>query len=222
MMAPTLTPAAVVERAAHLADAEGYDALTLARVARSLGVQSPSLYAHIRSLDALRDGVAMLAFGELAAAVADAVMGRSGMDALSGYADAHRSYAFRRPGCWEALQRPSGAEVPASPAARRLVEVTTAVFRGYGLALPNLVHGIRIVGSAINGFVTLERAGSFAHSEPPADSSWPELVAALDAMLRTFAARPGTRPDAPPDASPPPEPATAVHPGLADTPGATP
>ena len=37
----------VVEAAATVADAEGLEAVTLARVAAVLGVRSPSLYAHV-------------------------------------------------------------------------------------------------------------------------------------------------------------------------------
>ncbi|MGZ3638658.1 MAG: TetR family transcriptional regulator, partial [Ktedonobacterales bacterium] len=42
---------AVIQAAADLVDAEGLDALSLARLAEKLGVRTPSLYNHISSLD---------------------------------------------------------------------------------------------------------------------------------------------------------------------------
>src|SRR6185437_527132 len=44
-----LSTAAVVAAAAEIADAEGLDRLTLARVAAAAGVRTPSLYNHVES-----------------------------------------------------------------------------------------------------------------------------------------------------------------------------
>ena len=50
---------AVVAAAAALADAEGLERLTLARLAQQLGVRSPSLYAHVDGLEDLRTRLAI-------------------------------------------------------------------------------------------------------------------------------------------------------------------
>ncbi|MBB2975505.1 AcrR family transcriptional regulator [Microbacterium endophyticum] len=190
MRTSTLSAAVVIERGAALADENGFSALTLAEVARSLKIQAPSLYTHVESLDALRDGIAILALRELSERITDAIMGRSSTSALTGFADAHRDYARERPGCWESLQRPQNERVARADAARRLVQATNAVLHGYGITAPaDHVHATRIMGSAINGFVHLERVGSFSYSEPDADSTWPELIDALDTILRTWATR---------------------------------
>ncbi len=195
MRTSALSTSAVIERGASLADANGFAALTIADVARSLNVQAPSLYSHVRNLQALRDGIAILALQELADRIVEAIMGRAAKAALTGFADAHRSFARARPGCWEALQTRQGDDVAAAPAARRLVQATSTVLLGYGIAPGEHVHATRIVGSAINGFVTLERVGNFAHSAPPADSTWPRLIDALDSVLQDWAARPTTPAD---------------------------
>ncbi|MGZ3714794.1 MAG: TetR family transcriptional regulator, partial [Ktedonobacterales bacterium] len=49
---------AVIQAAADLVDAEGMDALSLARLAETLGVRTPSLYNHISSLDGVRHALA--------------------------------------------------------------------------------------------------------------------------------------------------------------------
>ncbi len=53
---PGLTTDTVVRAAADLVDAEGPEALNLARLAGKLGVRTPSLYNHITSLSRLRQG----------------------------------------------------------------------------------------------------------------------------------------------------------------------
>ena len=44
-----LSTAAVVAAAAEIADSEGLDRLTLARIAATAGVRTPSLYNHVSS-----------------------------------------------------------------------------------------------------------------------------------------------------------------------------
>src|SRR4051812_47877915 len=105
-----LTTSTVVARAAEQADASGFDSISLAAVARSFGVRTPSLYEHVRDLAALRDAVTVLALDELATLIGNAIAGRSQADALLGLCSAHRTYVQTRPGCWESLQRRAGAE----------------------------------------------------------------------------------------------------------------
>lgn len=189
MTKTALTPAAVIERAAALADADGLTAVTLAAVARSLDVQTPSLYTHVRDIAALRDGVTVVALDTLSDLITEAIAGRSARDALDGFAAAHRTMVQEHPGLWEALQRTAGPDAVASPAARRVVRLTDAVLLGYDIAAADRTHAIRIVGGALNGFLTLERLGSFAHSAPPAEDSWGELLDSLHFLLTTWNTR---------------------------------
>jgi AcrR family transcriptional regulator len=186
MERPQLSRTMVIARAAELADATGFDSVTLAAVARSFAVQTPSLYAHVRDLAAVRDGITALALDELTDRIAEAIAGRSQYDALVGFAAAHRSYLEEHPGRWESLQRRAGADAVAAPAARRIVRVTDAVLLGYGITGDDRVHATRVVGSALGGFLNLERIGSFDHSSPPAEQSWTELLDVLHLVLATW------------------------------------
>nr|WP_255672950.1 TetR/AcrR family transcriptional regulator [Glycomyces amatae] len=188
-----MTASAVVADAASLADEAGFDAVTLSAVARRLGVRTPSLYSHVRDLEALLDGVAALALAELAARVADAVAGRAGRAALEGYATAHRAYARDSPGRWQSLQRRAGDAVVRSEAARETVALARAVLRGYPVPQTEHVHAVRLLGSTINGFLALERIGGFDHSEPSPEASWSRTVDALDALLLAWPAAPRDR-----------------------------
>lgn len=194
-MRSSLTPSAVIAEAATLADESGFETVTLSAVARRLGVQAPSLYTHVRDLEALRDGITTLALGELADRTAKAIAGRSGQAALRGYATAHREYAHRFPGRWQSLQRRAGETAVHSTAARRVSTQAAAVLRGYPVPESEQVHAVRVLGSTINGFLALERTGNFDHSAPPPATSWDRTIVALDSLLRAWAAQEG--PDTP-------------------------
>jgi AcrR family transcriptional regulator len=175
---------AVVAAAAELADAEGLQELTLARLAERLGVRSPSLYAHVGGLADLRTRLAVRGARELTAALQAAAAGRARSDALQAVAAAYRAYAHAHPGAYTAMQRAPGTEPDAgeseyASAAADLVGVLVAVLRGYELHDDDAIHGVRMVRAALHGFVSLEREGGFAM---PIDleESYRRLVEMLD------------------------------------------
>jgi AcrR family transcriptional regulator len=181
-----LDTSAVVDAAARLADADGLESLTLARLAEELGIRPPSLYAHIDGLEDLRRRIGARGARALADALARAAAGRAGADALTAIADTYRAYARSHPGSYAALQRArdlSNSE-EAAEAARAVADVVIAVLRGYGLEGDDAVHATRAIRAALHGFVVLEEVGGFA-IDLPLDDSFDRLVATLDAGLRT-------------------------------------
>ncbi|MFD4640200.1 TetR/AcrR family transcriptional regulator [Lentzea sp. NPDC058436] len=191
-MRSPLSAAVVIADAAALADEAGFEKVTLSAVARRLGVQAPSLYSHVRDLEALRDGMTALALGELADLVATAIAGRSGLSALRAYAAAYRTYALESPGRWQSMQRRAGEAVVRSDAARNMSTQAGAVLRGYPVPPDEHVHAVRLLGSTINGFLALERTGNFDHSSPAPEVTWDRTVVALDALLRAWPVHSGT------------------------------
>jgi len=176
-----LTPAIVVDEAARLADEVGLDRLTLATLAQRLGVALPSLYKHVRGLDALLQKVSALATAELAAVLAEAAAGRSRGDAVRSAAAAYRSYAHQFPGRYQAGQRVPDPSDPAHVAAgERGVGTLFAVLRGYGLDGDDAVDATRALRSALHGFVVLESGGGFGLPRD-IDRSFDRMVAVLDA-----------------------------------------
>ncbi|GAA3391164.1 TetR/AcrR family transcriptional regulator [Cryptosporangium minutisporangium] len=183
-----LTPAIVVAEAARLADEVGLDRLTLALVAQRLGVALPSLYKHVKGLDALHQQVSALATEELAGALAAAAVGRSGTDAVLALADAYRAYAREHPGRYPATQRVPDPNDPAHVrAGDRAVGTIVAVLAGYGLTGEDAIHATRALRSALHGFVSLETGGGFGMPQD-VDRSFAQLVTALDAAFRSWPA----------------------------------
>jgi AcrR family transcriptional regulator len=175
---------AVVAAAAALADAEGLEAVTLARLAAHLGVKSPSLYVHVDGLGGLRRRIAARGARELTGQLQAAVAGRSGRDALAALADAYRAYARAHPGTYAATQNTANLEGPeAGAAAAALLEVVLAVLRGYALDDDAAIHAARVVRSALHGFVALETGAGFG-IDLDLDQSFRLLVSVLDQGLR--------------------------------------
>ena len=183
-----LSAAAVVRAAAALADADGLEALTLARIAASVGVRTPSLYNHVGGLDDVRRRIALAALRELGDALRDAAVGRAGDDALTAMAHAYRTYARAHPGRYAATQRaPATADADLTDAARGAVDVLLAILRGYGLEGDDAIHAARGVRSALHGFVALETGGGFG-IPVDLDESFDRMIAALARGVREGAA----------------------------------
>lgn len=185
MVRAGLTVERVTLAGAELADEAGFAQVTMAQVARRLGVRDASLYAHVRNLEDLRGRIALLAADEKTLLIAEATTGRAGKDALVAYANAWRAYAHAHPGRYTATQTPipiDPALAAAAPGPRRAVELSYGMLRGYGLAEPDLTDAVRLLRSTFHGFVALEAGGSFAHARPPEDT-WSRALDALHVLL---------------------------------------
>jgi AcrR family transcriptional regulator len=174
-----LDPERVVDAAAPIADAEGLDAVTLARVAGDLGVRAPSLYNHVDGRAGLLRALALRGVRELTAALRHAAVGRAGADALAATARAYRAYAHDHPGLYAAtVTAPAPDDAEHQAAAGETVEVVFAVLRAWDLDGDEAVHAARAFRSAVHGFVTLEAAGGFG-IPVDLDASFDRLVATL-------------------------------------------
>ena len=200
---PGLNRSAVIAAAADLADELGFDAVTISVLARHLGVRSPTLYSHISGATDLRTAVTAYVLDELADATSTAMAAGEGRgrDLLVAYADAIRDFARRSPGRYDATTRqriPPAPDPPAEiadsvaaaiTAGRRNADLALTVVRNYGIAETNETYAVRLMSSLIHGYITLELAGTFAHSDPPSETTWPEVLDDLDRTLQELSAR---------------------------------
>ena len=170
---------AVVRTAAKIADDHGWDALTLARVAKKLRIRSPSLYNHVGGLEGLRRELKLLALRDLNTALSRATIGKSRDDAVRGLAAAYRAFVKRHPGTYAATMVAAPKNDPAmEAAASNIVETILSVLQGYGLDRREGIHAIRALRSTVHGFAALEIAGGFG-IPLDVDKSFEWLVAAL-------------------------------------------
>ncbi|MDX3380501.1 TetR/AcrR family transcriptional regulator [Streptomyces niveiscabiei] len=181
-----LTPDRLILAGADLADEAGFENVTLSALARRFDVRVASLYAHVRNSQDLKTGIALLALEELADRAADALAGRSGKDALVAFANVYRDYARAHPGRYTAARFRLDPETAAASAGVRHSRMTRAILRGYALTEPDETHAVRLIGSVVHGYVSLEEAGGFAHSRPDGQTSWLRILDGLDALLRNW------------------------------------
>jgi AcrR family transcriptional regulator len=169
----------VVDAAAGIADAEGLEAVTLARVAGELGVRAPSLYNHVDGRDDVLRAIAVRGVRELTSALREAAVGRSSADALTAAARAYRAYARAHPGRYAAtVAAPTRGDEEHRAAASEAVDVMLAVMRGWDLQGDDAIHAVRAFRSAVHGFVAIEAADGFGMAVD-VDASFDRLVASL-------------------------------------------
>jgi AcrR family transcriptional regulator len=191
----------VVLAAAELLDAEGPAALSLNRLARRLGVQTPSLYNHVDGLPGLQRELALLNVRRLGERLAQAAIGRSGAHALRSIAQAYRQHIKASPGVYLATLQASGNMTAASPeleaAEGRVLSVVLAVVTSFGLGDADGLHAVRGLRSMVHGFASLEVAGGFG-LPLDLDESFRRLVEVFIRGLQQEAAPV----DSPPDSAP--------------------
>ena len=187
-----LTPGLVSAEAYALSDERGFDALSLAAVAKRFGVATPSLYKHVDGLAGLRREVSLLAVTDLCERIQAAAVGLSGPDAVRALFAAYWRFAHEHPGGYAALQRaPEASDTEARAVFARPVGVIAAVLRGFEIPEERMVHTIRALRSAVHGFVDLEARGGFGMPED-VDESYEVLVEGFVRALERWPGNEGT------------------------------
>ena len=155
----------VVIAAAELVNAEGMGALSLSRLAKDLGVRTPSLYNHVDGLPGLRRELALHNVQQLGERLANAAIGKSGPQGLRALAQAYREYIKESPGLYQASLRASGSQADPDnelqEAEERVVKVALAVVESFGMQDEDALHAVRALRSVVHGFATLEAEGGF-------------------------------------------------------------
>nr|WP_256431856.1 TetR-like C-terminal domain-containing protein [Frigoribacterium sp. CFBP 13707] len=116
----------------------------------------------------------------------DAVVGRSGDDAVAALADAYRRWALTHPGQYPLTVRaPREGDADDLAVSERATSVVYTALDGYGLDGDDAVDATRFLRAALHGFVSLETSGAFAL---PVDleRSWRRAVQHVVAALAAW------------------------------------
>ena len=154
----------ITAAARQIAAAEGWDAVTIRRLAEAIEYSQPVLYSHFANRDAIVAAVAVEGFRELASALRRAPEGHvDGRDAIRAVASAYFAFASEQPAIYEAMfTMPTGlrfAEADAPPAARDAFAALAAVTPGH-----DVETATETFWAALHGLVELERAGRIRRS----------------------------------------------------------
>jgi len=185
-----LDSAKVIATAAHIADSEGLDRLTLTRVADELGVRQPALYRHVDGYDDLLRSLSLRGREILAQRLAEAAVGLSGDDSVAAVGHAWRQVVRDHPGIYAATDRyPCAGDAELEAAVEWVLAVLGQTLRGYDLSEEDRVHAARALRSAFHGFSHLESGDGHPLPHDPEDT-FEHLVQLLCAGIHRLSRNP--------------------------------
>lgn len=154
----------VVERVAEMANEIGLENITLKLIAKEFGVQTPSLYNHIKSLDDLKKNLMMYGWKQMEYQILHSVVGVSGYDAIRAMCYAFYDYATGNSGVFNAMLWYNKFEDDETVAATE--EIFFVLFKVMGalqISQENINHLIRTFRSFLEGFSLLVNNGAFGN-----------------------------------------------------------
>lgn len=186
-----LTTDVVIERGAQLLEQHPGDDLTLAMLASSLGVRTPSLYKHVDGLAGLRRGIMLRAKRMLAAELTQATIGKAQGDAVRSLAIAYRRWALAHPMQYPMTTLAPDPDDEADQAASApALTVIYTVLAGFELVDTDAIDATRFLRAAIHGFVSLETVGAFK-LPVNLERSYDKVIDAVVTALDTWKHSPG-------------------------------
>lgn len=176
----------VVRVAGELADRDGFDSVTLTRVAKELGVRQPALYRHVDGYDDLVRSLGLLGRELIATRLIESAVGVSGRAAVAAVGRAWRRVAADHPGLYAATDRyPCAGDAELEQAVERVVHVLSQALTGFAIDDDQRMHAARSLRSAFHGFAHLE----LGDGHPLAldlDDSFEQLIDLLCAGLHSL------------------------------------
>ena len=158
----------VLRAAVQLADEQGFESLTMRKLARRLDVEAMSLYNHVANKDDLLNGVVDLVVQEIDLPA----NGEDWRPAMRRRATSAREVLGRHP--WAAGLIESSADP--SPVRLRYAEAVVACLRDGGFSSADAIHAFSLLDSYIYGFALQEKNMPFTSAE--------DLAVIGDSMLR--------------------------------------
>ena len=151
----------IVAAARAIAESEGWDAVTIRRLANEIEYSQPVLYSHFASRDAIVAAVAVEGFKELAAVLRTAAGAADGQrDALMRVATDYFAFALRRPALYDAMfilpTQLMFAEAETRAELRDGFEAITAVVSPF---CTDVEIATETFWAALHGLAELERSG---------------------------------------------------------------
>ena len=151
----------IIAAARVIAERDGWDAVTVRRLAEEIEHSQPVLYSHFENRDAIVAAVAVEGFTELTAALRQAAGGSAaGKNALRNVALAYLAFAQRHPALYEAMFiLPTVlrfAQADTRPELRAAFEALAAVVAPYCVDAADVTETF---WAALHGLAALQRSG---------------------------------------------------------------
>jgi AcrR family transcriptional regulator len=187
----------VIEKAAELIETVGLDEMTLSRLAKELGIKSASLYNHIGSINDLRSSLTAKSMQLLGEACRNAVVGKSGDEAILAMAYAYRKFAKMKPQLYKAfMQNSLLSQAERIQHGALLTQTLERLMEPYGYNEKEALHIARGIRVFLFGFVYMGDGGFFKSTKASVDMSFEYLMKELIAHIRDHQVESGKKPSA--------------------------
>lgn len=154
--------ATIIEAAAEIADQYGVQEVTLANLAKKLGIRPPSLYNHFDGLIGLKKELAIYGMNHLYSELAAASVGQSDEEAVIEFSKAYIHFARTHPGIYEAIMlAPDIKDPDVAAAGGRIVDLIVNALQVYHLEGDSALHAVRGLRSLLHGFSSIEQKEGF-------------------------------------------------------------
>ena len=154
----------ILTKAIEIIEKNKSSSISMRELAEALGIKTPSLYNHVKSMNELLADISHYAAAELKQIQLVAINGKQQDDALFALAAAYRRFAKEHMGLYKVtLSLPS---LQGDILRQTTAEVATPIFQilsQYELCEEQSIHWQRILRSIIHGFLSQEEAGFFQH-----------------------------------------------------------
>ncbi|WP_332237619.1 TetR/AcrR family transcriptional regulator [Sporolactobacillus sp. KGMB 08714] len=184
-MREKVTRQTILQVSEEIVNQEGYENLTLAKVAKALEIKTPSLYNHISSLNDLRKALTLRALKRFNHQIMTAAVGRSGEEALKAIGFAYIHFMKDNPGLYgTTLNMLDSQDTEIDQAGSDVIAIILRVLEPYHLSKEQAIHFVRGLRALSHGFGTLERQGGF-NIDVPLDQS---ISIAFDIFIKGMVA----------------------------------
>lgn len=166
----------VVKTAALLIEENGYESLTLHKLASKLNVKPASLYTHIQGIDELYVSLADMALKQLSSMMLDAAKGKKRGDALRAAATAYCEYVKQNPEMYRIVMKiPHSNSEELIKTGRAVKSILFDVLSQYTKENDKIILYSRYYHSILHGFVSLDQTGFFDDALP-AETSLSNII----------------------------------------------
>lgn len=166
----------VVKTAALLIEENGYESLTLHKLASKLNVKPASLYTHIQGIDELYVSLANMALKQLSSMMLDAAKGKKRGHALRAVAAAYCEYVKQNPEMYRIIMKiPHSNSEELIKTGRAVKSILFDVLSQYTKENDKIILYSRYYHSILHGFVSLDQTGFFDEALP-ADTSLSDII----------------------------------------------
>lgn len=157
-----LTKEIIAREAALLVEENGYEKLTLHKLAAKLDIKPASLYTHIKGIDELYISLSQLALSQLSTKIQEAVKGKKQGEALQTIAVSYYNYAKQNPEMYRIIMKvPDSNSEKLVEAGRSVKSILFDMLSHYTDERNEMIYYSRYYHSILHGFVSLEKAGFF-------------------------------------------------------------